>query len=175
LNLTFTIFSNKLFTYYLFDFQCFIYFFEKILKKYFGITKGFVDLSTKTFVDTNNTYMKPTDSELEILQVLWSNGQSSVREVFESLDKKDVGYTTILKLMQIMHDKGMVSRDTSSKTHLYTAQLVKEETQGKILDKMIDSVYNGSTSRLVMQALGNERASKEELDEIKAFLKSLEN
>ncbi len=175
MNLTFTIFSNKLFTYYLFDFQCFIYFFEKILKKYFGITKGFVDLSTKTFVDTNNTYMKPTDSELEILQVLWSNGQSSVREVFESLDKKDVGYTTILKLMQIMHDKGMVSRDTSSKTHLYTAQLVKEETQGKILDKMIDSVYNGSTSRLVMQALGNERASKEELDEIKAFLKSLEN
>jgi predicted transcriptional regulator len=119
--------------------------------------------------------MKPTDSELEILQVLWSNGQSSVREVFESLDKKDVGYTTILKLMQIMHDKGMVNRDTSSKTHLYTAQLVKEETQGKILDKMIDSVYNGSTSRLVMQALGNERASKEELDEIKAFLKSLEN
>jgi predicted transcriptional regulator len=69
----------------------------------------------------------------------------------------------------------MVNRDTSSKTHLYTAQLVKEETQGKILDKMIDSVYNGSTSRLVMQALGNERASKEELDEIKAFLKSLEN
>lgn len=175
MNLTFTIISNKLFTYYLFDFQCFIYFFEKILKKYFGITKGFVDLSTKTFVDTNDTYMKPTDSELEILQVLWSNGQSSVREVFESLDKKDVGYTTILKLMQIMHDKGMVNRDTSSKTHLYTAQLVKEETQGKILDKMIDSVYNGSTSRLVMQALGNERASKEELDEIKAFLKSLEN
>jgi predicted transcriptional regulator len=86
-----------------------------------------------------------------------------------------VGYTIILKLMQIMHDKGMVNRDTSSKTHLYTAQLVKEETQGKILDKMIDSVYNGSTSRLVMQALGNERASKEELDEIKAFLKSLEN
>lgn len=175
MNLTFTIISNKLFTYYLFDFQCFIYLFEKILKKYFGITKGFVDLSTKTFVDTNDTYMKPTDSELEILQVLWSNGQSSVREVFESLDKKDVGYTTILKLMQIMHDKGMVSRDTSSKTHLYTAQLVKEEIQGKILDKMIDSVYNGSTSRLVMQALGNERASKEELDEIKAFLKSLEN
>ena len=175
MNLTFTIISKKLFAYYLVDFQCFIYFSEKLLKKYFGITKGFVDLSTKIFVDTNDTYMKPTDSELEILQVLWSNGQSSVREVFESLDKKDVGYTTILKLMQIMHDKGMVSRDTSSKTHLYTAQLVKEETQGKILDKMIDSVYNGSTSRLVMQALGNERASKEELDEIKAFLKSLEN
>ncbi|OYD44949.1 transcriptional regulator [Sphingobacterium cellulitidis] len=118
--------------------------------------------------------MKPTESEMEILQVLWDKGQSSVREVFEALDKKDVGYTTILKLMQIMHDKGMVTRDTSSKTHLYVAKLVKEEIQEKMLDKMIDSVYNGSTARLVMQALGNERASKEELDEIKAFLKKLE-
>lgn len=137
-------------------------------------TKDFVDLNTKTFVDTNNHRMKPTESEMEILQVLWDKGQSSVREVFEALDKKDVGYTTILKLMQIMHDKGMVTRDTSSKTHLYVAKLVKEEIQEKMLDKMIDSVYNGSTARLVMQALGNERASKEELDEIKAFLKKLE-
>ncbi len=118
--------------------------------------------------------MKPTESEMEILQVLWDKGQSSVREVFETLDKKDVGYTTILKLMQIMLDKGMVIRDTSSKTHLYQAKLVKEEIQEKMLDKMIDSVYNGSTSRLVMQALGNERTSQEELDEIKAFLKTLE-
>ena len=132
-------------------------------------------MNTKTFVDIYKKHMKPTDSELEILQVLWKNGQSSVREVFETLDKKDVGYTTILKFMQIMHDKGMVSRDTSSKTHLYEAKLVQEEIQGKILDKMIDSVYNGSTSRLVMQALGNQRASKEELDEIKAFLKSIED
>ncbi|WP_313191058.1 BlaI/MecI/CopY family transcriptional regulator [Sphingobacterium sp.] len=118
--------------------------------------------------------MKPTESEMEILQVLWNKGQSSVRDVFETLDKKDVGYTTILKLMQIMHDKGMVTRDTSSKTHLYKAKLVKEEIQEKMLDRMIDSVYNGSTARLVMQALGNERASKAELDEIKAFLKKLE-
>jgi len=118
--------------------------------------------------------MKPTESEMEILQVLWKKGQSSVREVFETLDKKDVGYTTILKLMQIMHEKGMVTRDTSSKTHLYTAELVQEEIQEKMLDRMIDSVYNGSTARLVMQALGNERASKEDLDEIKAFLKKLE-
>ncbi len=137
-------------------------------------TKRFVHLSTKTFVDTNNHRMKPTESEMEILQVLWNKGQSSVRDVFETLDKKDVGYTTILKLMQIMHDKGMVTRDTSSKTHLYKAKLVKEEIQEKMLDRMIDSVYNGSTARLVMQALGNERASKEELDEIKAFLKKLE-
>lgn len=119
--------------------------------------------------------MKPTDSEMEILQVLWNKGESSVREVFETLNKKDVGYTTILKLMQIMHDKGMVSRDTSSKTHLYKAEIEKESTQEQFLDKMIDSVYNGSTARLVMQALGNERTSQIELDEIKAFLKNLEN
>ena len=137
-------------------------------------TKHFVLLNTKPFLVTNNHRMKPTESEMEILQVLWKKGQSSVREVFETLDKKDVGYTTILKLMQIMHDKGMVTRDTSSKTHLYTAELVQEEIQEKMLDRMIDSVYNGSTARLVMQALGNERASKEDLDEIKAFLKKLE-
>ncbi len=137
-------------------------------------TKGFVHLNTKTFVDTNIHIMKPTESEMEILQVLWQKGQSSVREVFESLDKKDVGYTTILKLMQIMLDKGMVVRDTTSKTHLYQAKLVKEEIQEKMLDKMIDSVYNGSTARLVMQALGNQKTGKRELDEIKAFLKSLE-
>lgn len=119
--------------------------------------------------------MKPTDSEMEILQVLWSKGQSSVREVFETLDKKDVGYTTILKLMQIMHEKGMVARDTSSKTHLYEANIEKESTQGQFLDKMIDTVYNGSTARLVMQALGNDRTSERELEEIKAFLRNLEN
>lgn len=118
--------------------------------------------------------IKPTDSEMEILQVLWEKGQSSVRDVYEALDKKNVGYTTILKLMQIMHDKGMVVRDTSSKTHQYKAALEKEHTQGQFLDKMIDAVYNGSTARLVMQALGNDRTSRKELEEIKEFLKNLE-
>jgi len=119
--------------------------------------------------------IKPTDSEMEILQVLWEKGQSSVRDVYETLDEKKVGYTTILKLMQIMHDKGMVVRDTSSKTHQYKAVLEKEHTQGQFLDKMIDAVYNGSTARLVMQALGNDRTSRQELDEIKKFLSTLEN
>ena len=118
--------------------------------------------------------IKPTDSEMEILQVLWEKGQSSVRDVYEALDKKKVGYTAILKLMQIMHDKGMVVRDTSSKTHQYKAVLEKEHTQGQFLDKMIDAVYNGSTARLVMQALGNDRTSRQELEEIKEFLKILE-
>lgn len=143
--------------------------------KYFGFTKTFVHLITKQFVDKERKAMKPTDSEMEILQVLWKQGPSSVRTVFEQLDKKDVGYTTILKLMQIMHEKGMVDRDTSSKTHIYVALISKENTQNQFLDKMIDTVYNGSTARLVMQALGNERTSKKEIEEIKAFLKSLEN
>ncbi|NQD70600.1 BlaI/MecI/CopY family transcriptional regulator [Sphingobacterium shayense] len=118
--------------------------------------------------------MKPTDSEMEILQILWEKGQSSVRAVHETLDKKDVGYTSTLKLMQIMLQKGMVKRDSSAKTHLYDALLSKEQTQSKFLDKMIDTVYNGSTARMVMQALGNHRASKEELDLIKAYLKDIE-
>ncbi|WP_164109488.1 MULTISPECIES: BlaI/MecI/CopY family transcriptional regulator [Sphingobacterium] len=119
--------------------------------------------------------MKPTESEMEILQVLWNKGQCSVREVFETLDKKDVGYTTILKLMQIMHEKEMVTRDTTSKTHIYTANINKEKTQYQFLNKMIDTVYNGSMSRLVMQALGNHKASKEEIDLIKDYLNQLEN
>ncbi|SFS71553.1 BlaI/MecI/CopY family transcriptional regulator [Sphingobacterium wenxiniae] len=118
--------------------------------------------------------MKPTDSEMEILQVLWKKEQCSVREVYEALDKKDVGYTTILKLMQIMHEKGMVERDTSSKTHLYTSKINQEQTEHTFLDKMIDTVYNGSTSRLVMQALGNKRTSKEEIALIKEYLDSIE-
>ncbi|KGE14755.1 BlaI/MecI/CopY family transcriptional regulator [Sphingobacterium deserti] len=119
--------------------------------------------------------MKPTDSEMEILQILWEMGECSVRSVHEKLDRKDVGYTTTLKLMQIMHDKGMVSRDSSAKTHVYKALLSKEHTQHQFLDKMIDAVYNGSTAGLVMQALGNKRASKQEINLIKEYLKNLEN
>src|SRR5690606_3524267 len=104
--------------------------------------------------------MKPTESELRILQVLWDKGASSVREVYESLEKTKVGYTAILKLMQIMLEKDMVERDASARTHIYKAKLNKEDTQEKFLDKMIDSVYNGSTSRLVMQALDNQRTSQ---------------
>ena len=131
-------------------------------------TKLFVHLPTKTFV-----VMKPTDSEMEILQILWERGESSVRNVHENLNKKEVGYTTTLKLMQIMLDKGMVSRDSTAKTHLYTALISKEQTQHKFLEKMIDTVYNGSTARLVMQALGNKQTSKEEIELIKAYLDNL--
>lgn len=136
----------------------------------------FVHLNTKKFVQQmNNTTLKPTEGEMEILQVLWEKGNCTVREVHEALDKKDSGYTTTLKLMQIMHEKGLVDRDTSSKTHIYKALVNKETTQQHLVKKMIDNVFNGSAARLVMQALGNKSASKEEIDLIKEYLDKLEN
>lgn len=123
----------------------------------------------------SNNNIKPTEGEMEILQVLWEKGNCTVREVHETLDKKESGYTTTLKLMQIMHEKGLVDRDTSSKTHIYRALISKETTQHHLVKKMIDNVFNGSAARLVMQALGNKSASKEEIDLIKEYLDKLEN
>ena len=115
--------------------------------------------------------IKPTESELEILQVIWKKGQCTVRDVHEELAKsKDAGYTTTLKLMQIMHDKGLVERDTTAKTHLYKAVITREQAQKTALDKIISTVFKGSTSDLVIQALGNHRASKDEIDAIKNYL-----
>ncbi|TKC02848.1 BlaI/MecI/CopY family transcriptional regulator [Pedobacter frigoris] len=120
-------------------------------------------------------YIKPTESELEILQILWEKGECTVRDVHEILEKsKDAGYTTTLKLMQIMHEKGLVSRDTSAKTHIYKASVNQEKTQQQLVNKMIDNVFNGSAARLVMQALGNHSASKDEIDSIKKYLDELE-
>ncbi|HEU4555712.1 MAG TPA: BlaI/MecI/CopY family transcriptional regulator [Chitinophaga sp.] len=120
-------------------------------------------------------HIKPTESELEILRVLWEKGPSTVREVHEILEKsKDAGYTTTLKLMQIMHEKGLLQRDTSSKTHIYAAAISQENTQRQLLDKMIDTVFNGSASQLVLQALGNHKSSREELEKIKQYLDEIE-
>jgi BlaI family transcriptional regulator, penicillinase repressor len=119
-------------------------------------------------------YIKPTESELEILTVLWERGLASVREVHEELARnKDVGYTTTLKLMQIMNEKGLVKRDASVKTHIYQAAVSKEKTQKHLLGKMIDGLFGGSSTQLVIQALGNHTASKEELDEIQNLLNDL--
>lgn len=119
-------------------------------------------------------YIKPTESELEILQVLWDRDLASVREVHEELVKnKDVGYTTTLKLMQIMHEKGLVKRDDSFKTHIYQAAVSKEKTQRHLLGKMINSLFGGSPTELVLQALGNHKASPEELEEIQQLLNNL--
>src|ERR1700733_771945 len=112
--------------------------------------------------------IKPTDSELEILNILWDKGPSTVREVHEVLEKnKDAGYTTTLKLMQIMHEKTLLKRDASTKSHVYTANASQEKTQGQLVKRMIDNVFNGSASQLVMQALGNHKTNKKELDDIK--------
>jgi BlaI family penicillinase repressor len=119
--------------------------------------------------------LKPTESELEILQVIWKKGQCSVRDVHEELAKnKDSGYTTTLKLMQIMHEKGLVERDTNAKTHLYKALITREQAQQGALDKILSTVFKGSTSDLVIQALGQHRASKDEIDAIKNFLDRFE-
>ena len=119
--------------------------------------------------------IKPTDSELEILNILWEKGPSTVREVHEVLElNKDAGYTTTLKLMQIMHEKDLLKRDVSNKSHIYTANVSQEKTQGQIVKRMIDNVFNGSASRLVMQALGNHKPNAEELNEIKKYLDEME-
>src|ERR1035437_9698726 len=115
----------------------------------------------------NEKNIKPTESEIEILRVLWDKGQASVREVHEILSvHKDAGYTTTLKLMQIMFEKGLATRDDSNKTHIYKPNVSKEITQQQYMGKMINSLFSGSSSQLVMQALGNHQHSKEELEEI---------
>lgn len=113
--------------------------------------------------------IKPTDSELEILNILWQEGPSAVRSVHERLGK-EAGYTTTLKLMQIMHDKGLLRRDAGAKVHIYEAAVGKEQTQGQILQRMIDTVFNGSAMSLVMQALGNHSASSAEMEQIRDYL-----
>jgi BlaI family transcriptional regulator, penicillinase repressor len=119
-------------------------------------------------------YIKPTESELEILQVLWIKGIATVREVHEELIKtKDIGYTTTLKLMQIMHDKGLVKRDESMRTHVYQAAVNKEKTQKHLLSKMIDSLFGGSSTQLVLQALGEGKASAAEIEQIQTLLDNL--
>ncbi len=116
---------------------------------------------------------KPTDSELEILQILWRKGPATVREIHEELSK-DVGYTTTLKIMQLMFEKGLVTRTEEGRSHLYTALAQETSTQQTLLERFIDNTYRGSASRLVMQALGNQNVSREELDEIKKLIQSLE-
>lgn len=123
---------------------------------------------------TESNQIKPTESEVEILRVLWDKGTATVREVHEVLSlHKDSGYTTTLKLMQIMFEKGLVKRDDSSKTHIYRANVSKENTQQQFVGKMINSLFGGSSTQLVMQALGNSNTSKEELDEIQQLLNQL--
>ena len=118
--------------------------------------------------------LKPTESELEILTILWNKENATVREVHEELSKnKDSGYTTTLKLLQIMFEKGLVTRDDSKKTHIYQPAVTRQKTQKQFLDKMINTLFAGSSTQLVLQALGNQKASKDELEEIQKYLDNL--
>ena len=122
-----------------------------------------------------NKPIKATEKELEILQIVWSKDAVSVKEVHEALGGDDSnGYTTILKMMQIMHEKGLVTRQKRGKLHLYKAVHSLENTRQHLLDKMIETVFQGSASQLVMSALGNSKSSKEELQQIKDYLEKLE-
>lgn len=119
---------------------------------------------------------KPTESELEILSLLWEMKQASVRQVHERLaETKDTGYTTTLKTMQNMHAKQMVSRNEKQRTHIYSPATNQKDTQKSLLRNLVTTAFGGSAQKLVLQALGEENPSKEELDEIRAFLDQLEN
>lgn len=119
---------------------------------------------------------KPTDSELEILQVLWARNSATVKEVHEELENfKVVGYTTILKLLQIMHEKGLVTRRKNGKSHIYKAILTQEETQLNLVNRLADMAFKGSGKNLIMSALGSGKTSKKEIKEIRKYLDSLDN
>lgn len=122
-----------------------------------------------------NKPIEPTKSELEILQVLWEKGPLTVRSVNDELLKqKEVNYTTTLKLMQIMADKGILKRDESQMKHIYSVVEEEQETKAHLLDKFVDTMYKGSAGKLVMQLLGNKKTSQQELQEIKDLLKKME-
>jgi len=118
---------------------------------------------------------RPTDSELAILRVLWRLGPSTVRQVHDALPRRDpAGYTTTLKLLQIMTEKGLVTRDETLRAHVYSARLAREETQSQLVGDLLDRAFEGSASRLVMRALSARPASAEELAEIRKLLDGLE-
>lgn len=123
-----------------------------------------------------NKKQEPTKSELEILQVLWQHGPSTVRFVNDRLNeqKREVHYTSTLKLMQIMTEKELLNRDETNMKHIYSAATEEQKMKGMLLDKFVDNMYNGSAGSLVLQLLGNKKASKNELDAIKNLLKQLE-
>ena len=119
--------------------------------------------------------LKPTEKELQILQILWDSSECTVRDVHARLYPNDeAGYTSTLKLMQIMFEKGMVSREKKGKTHLYRAELKKKETQSQIVGKLLDTVFKGAAGSLVMQVLGQSKNTTEELNEIKKLIEEIE-
>ena len=125
---------------------------------------------------TSMTTPQPTPAELEILRVLWERGPSTVREVHEAMERTDpVGYTTVLKMLQIMTDKRLVGRDETQRAHVYEARCTEEATQGQLVGDLLERAFGGSTAKLVVRALSERQASNAELDEIRALLDRLES
>ena len=125
--------------------------------------------------EENSRKFEPTRAELEILQVLWEQGPSTVRFVNNKLNEhRDINYTSTLKLMQIMAEKELLKRDESQMKHIYHVVEEEQKTKDHLLNKFIDSMYQGSAGNLVMQLLGNSKTSKEDLQAIKEMLKNLE-
>lgn len=114
---------------------------------------------------------KPTDAELGILRVLWSRGPSTVRQVAETMGR-EAGYTTLLKLLQIMTEKQLVRRDESTRTHVYEAAYTQDQTQQQLVSDLLDRVFDGSAAKLVLQALSTRNTSLEELAEIKKLIET---
>ena len=118
---------------------------------------------------------KPTDAELAILRVLWQRGPSTVRNVWEQLSPTQrTGYTTVLKIMQIMFDKGLLSRDESDRSHVYRAARSEEQTQRQVVGQLLERLFSGSAPKLVMQALAARKATPAELTEIRRLLDEIE-
>jgi len=124
---------------------------------------------------TNKRFEKPTEAELEILRVLWSRGASTVRDVHEILSKlRPVGYTGILKLMQNMYEKELVTRDEKQRSHIYSTTLREEQAQRRLVKELLVSAFSGSAEKLVMQALSVKKVTAQELSEIRRLLDELE-
>ena len=119
--------------------------------------------------------LRPSDSEMEVLNILWKHGPLTVREVHEMLNaKKDIGYTTTLKVMQRMHEKNMLTRETSERSHLYKTAIAEEETQSMFLDRILQSAFGGSSLKLVLRTLGNKSVSKDDLIKIRDYIEKIE-
>ena len=117
----------------------------------------------------------PTNAELEILAVIWQHGPQTVKQVHESIrDLRDVGYTTVLKLMQVMTEKGLLTRDESERSHVYQAAVPEKKVKRRLVSDLLDRAFDGSAASLVQQLLSAKRTSSEELDEIRAILEEHE-
>jgi predicted transcriptional regulator len=125
----------------------------------------------------NKGVPQPTRTELNILNILWENGPSTVREVHEALNKEESsGYTTALKMLQVMHQKGQVVRDAAQRAHVYSAALSKDKTQNQFVSDLVNRLFDGSTEQLVMQALGNApKADAEQLEKVRDLISKFED